>query len=80
MSCAVGYIAYQLVAVAFLSSKQAICRSDQGLYQVNVFPFIAPSDVVSLPHSAFMEYQINGIRVILNIKPVSDVLATAVDR
>ncbi len=44
------------------------------------FPLVEATDVVGLGHAAVVEYRVDGPGVVLDVEPVADVFAPAVDR
>lgn len=53
---------------------------EDGLDDVDVGALIVAADVVDLADAALLQDQVDGMAVILDVEPVADVLAVAVDR
>ena len=53
---------------------------EDGLDDVDVGALIVAADVVDLADAALLQDQVDGMAVVLDIEPVADVLAVAVDR
>ena len=53
---------------------------EDGLDDVDVGTLIVAADVVDLADAALLQDQVDGMAVILDVEPVADVLAVAVDR
>ncbi len=77
---AVGDVGYQFVAVPFGVAEQAVDGLNDNLDDVDVFPLVEAADVVGLGDFAFVENQVDGACMILDIEPVAHVFALAIDR
>jgi len=53
---------------------------EDGLDDVDVGALIVAADVVDLADAALLQDQVDGMAVVLDVEPVADVLAVAVDR
>ena len=53
---------------------------EDGLDDIDIGAFIVAADVVNLADTALLQDEVDGTAVILDIKPVADILAVAVDR
>ena len=67
MTGTVGHIGDKLIGMSFRISEQAVHGPDHHFYDINIFPFIEASDVVSLSYIPFVEYQIDGTCVVHNV-------------
>ena len=79
MTRTVCYVGDQIQILALRAAQQTIDRLDDDLDQIDVFPLVESADVVGLGHLAAMENQVDGPCVVLDVEPVADVLAFAVD-
>ena len=48
------------------------------LYDIDVKHLVMTADIVTLAHAAIMNDQINGLAMILHIKPVANILTLAI--
>ena len=62
------------------SSKFPIHDFTQQFYQINVFPFIFPSYIISFTTNAIMKNQIDCSGMIFNIKPVANLFSISINR
>lgn len=79
MPFAIRHKGYQVIISTIRTAKQPVHSLDQNLDQVNVLPLVEASDVVSLGDPAFMEDQVYGTGMILDIKPVTYILPFSID-
>ena len=79
MARTVYYVGNQIQILALRAAQQTIDRLDDDLDQIDVFPLVESADVVGLGHFATMENQVDGPCVVLDVEPIADVLAFAVD-
>ena len=80
MSGAVLHICDQTEAVASWIAKEAVCRLYHDLDKVNIPPLVESADVVGLTVFSFVENKVYRTGMILDIKPVADILSLAVYR
>ena len=80
MTEAVCDIGYQVVGISFGIAEETVDGPDHDLYQINVLPFIESADVVGFGYAAFVEDQVDGAGMVLDIEPVADILALSIDR
>ena len=80
MTGAVSNVCNQVHISTLRPSKQTVNGIDQDFDNVNIFPFVKATYIVSLSHLALMENHINCTGMILNIKPVTHVLTLAINR
>ena len=76
----VGDVGDQLLRSPFGPSQQAVHRPDDHPDQVDVPPLVETADVVRLAVASPVEYRVDGPGVVLDVEPVADVFAPAVDR
>jgi len=63
----------------FHSSESLINGLDKYLDNINVLPLVETADVVGVGYLALMENDVDGTGVVLDVEPVTHVLALAVD-
>ncbi len=80
MAGAVGHKGYQPVAVTLGIAQKSVDGAYYHLDYVDVLPLVEAADIVSLGHLSAMEDEVDGTRVILDVEPVSHILAPAVHR
>lgn len=66
--------------MSFGISEQTVNGLDHNLDEVDVLPFIEASDVVGLGGATLVEDEVDGAGVILDIEPVTDILAFSIYR
>lgn len=66
--------------MSFGISEQTVNGLDHNLDEVDVLPFIEASDVVGLGGATLVEDEVDGAGVILDIEPVTYILAFSIDR
>ena len=74
MAWTVSHISDKAEAVTFRIAHQTVHRIDDYLDQINVPPLVATADIVRLRILSFMENQVDRAGMILDIKPVADIL------
>ena len=77
---AVGDVGDEVHVLALLTAEKAVDSVDDDLDDVNVLPFVEAADVVCLGNPAVVEDHVNGAGMVVDVQPVADVLALAVDR
>ena len=70
----------QMIAVTFRSSEHTVCNADDGPDDIDVTPLVKAADIVGLPCSSLVIDKIDSPRMVLDLKPVSDIKSLAVDR
>lgn len=66
--------------MSFGISEQTVNGLDHNLDEVDVLPFVEASDVVGLGGATLVEDEVDGAGVILDIEPVTYILAFSIDR
>ena len=69
----------QIHVLLLAAAQQAVRRADEHPDQVDVLPLVEAADVVGLGHAAVVEDPVDRPGVVLDVEPVADVLAAAVD-
>ena len=80
VSRAVGDVGDQLLRSPLGASQQAVHGPDDHPDQVDVPPLVEPADVVCFAVAPLVEDEVDGPGVVLDVEPVADILAPAVDR
>jgi hypothetical protein len=80
MTGTVLYIGDKLFRIALRPSKLSVEDRAKKPYQVNILPFIIPSNVICLPCLPLVEDKVDGRSVVLDIKPVAHVFSLPVNR
>ena len=80
MSKTVGDIGDEVQILALGTSEQTIDGLDHHLDEVDVLPFVEAADVVGLGDGALVEDEVDGTCMVFDEKPVTHVLALAIDR
>ena len=80
MAETVGDIGDEIKAVSLRIAEDTVYRLDHNLDEVDVLPLVESADIVSFCDLAFMEDKIDRTCMILDIEPVTHVLALALDR
>lgn len=80
VACAVCDESDESETVSFGVSEKAVNGLDHHLDQIDVLPFVEASDVVGLGGATLVEDEVNGAGVILDIEPVTYILAFSIDR
>ena len=80
MTFSVGDVSDQTHILVFRSSQKPVCGPYQDLDNVDVLPFVEAADIVCLRILSFVENQVDGSGMVLDIKPVTDILPFSVDR
>ena len=80
MSRTVGDVGDELLRSPLGTPQQAVGDPDDDPYEVDVAPFVESPDVVGLAVAAPVEDRVDGPGMVLDIEPVADVFAPAVDR
>lgn len=78
--CAVSDEGDESETMSFGVSEKAVNGLDHHLDEVDILPFVEASDVVGLCGTTLVEDEIDGAGVILNIEPVTYILAFSIDR
>lgn len=68
----------QFFAGPFRPAQESVDGFDDDLYQVNVLPFVEASDVVCTGSFTFVENEVYGPCVVLDIQPVAYVFTFTV--
>ena len=76
----VGYICDEPVGMALGIAEDTVDGTDHDLDEVDIPPFVESADVVGLSDAAFMEDQIDRAGMVLDVKPVADILAGSIYR
>lgn len=77
---AVGDESNEVEAVTFRVAEDTVYGADHHLDEVDVPPFVETSDVVGVAVLALVEDEVDGAGVILDIEPVTDILAFSIYR
>ena len=80
MTLSVCYISDEIHILAFLSAEQSIHGLDNHLDDIDVFPLVETTDVVSLGSLTLVENHIDGTGMIYYIQPVTHVLTLTIYR
>ena len=84
VSCVVAktvcHIGDQAFRVPFRITEDAVHSLDHDLDQVDVLPFVEASYIIGLGYPAFVEDQVDRPCMVLDVEPVTHVLALAIDR
>lgn len=75
----VGDVGDEVHVLALLTAEKAVDGVDDNLDDVDVLPFVEAADIVCLGNPAVVEDHVDGAGMVLDVKPVADVLALAVD-
>ena len=67
-------------ALTFRMSEKSVYSLDHNLDEIDILPFVEAADIVGLSVLAFVENQVDGAGVILDIEPVTYILAFSIDR
>src|SRR5690554_2657016 len=80
MSCTVGNVSDELLGSPFGSAELPVHDTAEQLYDVNIFPFVKPANIVGLSYFSMVKYLVNGDGMVFHIKPVTDVFPLPIDR
>ena len=61
------------------TAQLTVCDLNEEFYQFYVLPFVVTANIICFSASAFVEYQINGLRMVSYVKPVTNVLSPSVN-
>ena len=76
----VFHVGNELFTASFLTAQFLVHLRAKHLDQIDVGPFIKPTNVIGLAVLTFVVHEVNGTRMIHNVQPVSGVLTVAVYR
>ena len=80
MTEAVCYISNEIEVLALCATQEAVNGVDDYLDDIDVLPLVEATDVVGLGNLAVVEDRVDRTGMILDIQPVTHVLALAIDR
>ena len=80
MAEAVGNVGDEVEVFTFFATKEPVNGIDDYLDDVNVLPLVEAADVVGFGYLAIVEDEVDGTGMIFYKKPITHVLAFAIDR
>src|SRR5690606_28760180 len=71
---------YQLCGIAILPSKLMVHDAAKQTHKINILPLVVAPDIVNRASFTLVKNLVDGVSVILDIKPVPDICALPIDR
>ena len=80
MTETVCYVCDEVHILTFLTAEQTVNGIDNNLDDIYVLPLVETTNIISLGNSSLMEDKVDSTGMILNEKPVANILALTIYR